>query len=78
MKLGRRRLLGMAAGAAALTTLPLQNLAADAAEIKVLSTNAIIPVTNDLFSQFERMTAAFQSYNLARHTFELERWFILG
>ncbi len=56
MKLGRGRFLGMAAGAAALTTLPLQNLAADAAEIRVLSTNAIIPVTNDLFSQFERIT----------------------
>ena len=56
MNHARRLFVGMAAGAAALTTLPLQNLAADAAEIRVLSTNAIIPVTNDLFSQFERMT----------------------
>jgi molybdate transport system substrate-binding protein len=56
MKLPRRQFLHLAAGAAALTTLPLQNLAADAAEIRVLSTGAIIPVTNDLFSQFERMT----------------------
>jgi len=56
MKLPRRQFLHLAAGAAALAILLLQDLAADAAEIKVLSTNAITSVTDELYGQFERAT----------------------
>ena len=56
MKLPRRQFLHLAAGAAALAILLSQDLAADAAEIKVLSTNAIISVTDELYGQFERAT----------------------
>jgi molybdate transport system substrate-binding protein len=51
-----RRFLHSAAGAAALAGLLLQDLAADAAEIKVLSTNAIPSVTDALYGQFEQAT----------------------
>jgi ABC-type molybdate transport system substrate-binding protein len=56
LKLPRRNFLHLAAGAAALAILLLQDLAADAAEIKVLSTNAITSVTDELYGQFERAT----------------------
>ena len=56
MKLPRRTFLHPAAGAAALTLLLLEGLAADAAEVRVLSTNAITSVTNELYAQFELVT----------------------
>ena len=56
MKLPGRKFLHLAAGAAALAILLWQDLAADAAEIKVLSTNAITSVTDELYGQFERAT----------------------
>ena len=56
MKLPRRTFLHPAAGAAALALFLLEGLAADAAEVRVLSTNAITSVTNQLYAQFERAT----------------------
>jgi molybdate transport system substrate-binding protein len=56
MKLPRCKFLYLAVGGAALAILLLQDLAADAAEIKVLSTNAITSVTDELYGQFERVT----------------------
>jgi molybdate transport system substrate-binding protein len=53
MKVPSRTFLHLAAGAALLL---LESLAADAAEVRVLSTNAITPVTNELYAQFERAT----------------------
>ena len=56
MKLPSRTFLHLAAGAAALALHLLEGVAADAAEVRVLSTNAITSVTNELYAQFERAT----------------------
>jgi len=56
MKLPRQNFLHLAAGAAALARLLLEGLVADAAEVRVLSTNAITSVANQLYAQFERAT----------------------
>jgi hypothetical protein len=52
MKLPRCKFLYLAVGGAALAILLLQDLAADAAEIKVLSTNAITSVTDELYGNY--------------------------
>jgi molybdate transport system substrate-binding protein len=56
MKFPSRTFLNLAAGAAVMALLLLEGLAADAAEVRVLSTNAITSVTNELYAQFERAT----------------------
>jgi ABC-type molybdate transport system substrate-binding protein len=56
VKLPSRTFLHPAAGAAALALLLLEGLAAAAAEVRVLSTNAITSVTNELYAQFELVT----------------------